>query len=79
MHRRFGGMMRPLIAIGTIIGLLALGLAVGSLAARDNRLIPLMWLQAILPGLICAGFLFAPQLFAPAAHQNRARPVGFAP
>ena len=77
--RRFGGMMRPLIAIGTIIGLLALGLAVGSLAARDNRLIPLVWLQAILPGLICAGFLFAPQLFAPAERQNRARPVGVAP
>ncbi len=65
--RRYGGILRPVIAVGAIVGLLALGLAVGSLAARDNRLIPLIWIQAILPGVVCACALFAPQLFAPAS------------
>lgn len=62
--RRFGGMLRPIIAIGAIVALLAIGLAVGNMAARDNRLIPLIWVQAILPGLVCAAALFAPQIFA---------------
>jgi lipopolysaccharide export system permease protein len=61
--RRFGGMLRPVIAIGAIVALLAVGLAVGNLAARDNRLIPLIWVQAILPGLVCAAALFVPQIF----------------
>ncbi len=45
-----------------MVGLLALGLAIGTLAARDNRLLILMWLQAILPGVICAGLLLGPAL-----------------
>ena len=40
------------LAIGIVVGLLATGLAVDTLAARDNTLIPLIWIQAILPGLI---------------------------
>ncbi len=35
---------------GAMVGLLALGLGVENLAARDNALMPLMWLHAVVPG-----------------------------
>ena len=50
MFRRHGGMLRPLVTVGVMVLLLALGLAFGALAARDNSLIFLMWLQAIAAG-----------------------------
>ena len=56
--RRHGGILRPLVAIGVIVGLLAAGLAIGNLAARDNALVPLIWLIAIGPGLVCGWLLF---------------------
>jgi lipopolysaccharide export system permease protein len=58
--RRHGGWMRQLAAVGIMVGLLALGLVIGSLAARDNHLIVLMWVHAIVPGLVCAVLLMAP-------------------
>ncbi|MBV9783250.1 MAG: LPS export ABC transporter permease LptF [Acidisphaera sp.] len=58
--RRHGGLVRPVMAVGTMVGLLALGLVFGNLAARTPVLLPLMWLQAIAPGAICAWILFAP-------------------
>jgi len=61
--RRQGAIVRPLIAVGTVVALLAAGLAVGTLAARDNTLLPLMWLHAILPGLIAGWLLFSPIRF----------------
>ncbi|HEY1930374.1 MAG TPA: LPS export ABC transporter permease LptF [Acetobacteraceae bacterium] len=60
--RRYGGIVRPLASIGTVVGLLALELAIQNLSARQNALIPLMWIQAIVPGVVCAGLLFGPQL-----------------
>ena len=36
---------------------LALGLAVENLAARDNALVPMIWLQAVAPGVICGWLL----------------------
>jgi lipopolysaccharide export system permease protein len=60
--RRYGGFVRPLASIGTVVGLLALELAFQNLAARHNALIPLMWIQAVLPGIVCAWLLFGPQL-----------------
>jgi lipopolysaccharide export system permease protein len=54
---RHGGFVRPLITIGTVVGLLALGLASDTLAARDNALLPLIWLQAVVPGLVCGWLL----------------------
>ncbi len=62
IFRRHGGILRPLATVGFMVGLLALGLAVGTLAARDNSLIFLMWVHAILPGLICAVLLIGPSL-----------------
>ena len=61
--RRYGGFARPLASIGAIVGLLALELAFQNLAARQNALIPLMWIQALVPGIACAWFLFGPQVF----------------
>jgi hypothetical protein len=37
-----------------------MGLAVSSLATRDMSLIPLIWAEAILPGVACAWALFQP-------------------
>jgi lipopolysaccharide export system permease protein len=59
--RRQGGFLRPLVSIGAVVTLLALGLVVDNLAARENTLIPLMWVQSVLPGFVCAWLLLAPQ------------------
>lgn len=66
--RRQGSFVRPLVAIGTVVGLLAAGLAIDNLAARNNALIPLMWVQSALPAVICAWLLLGPQLFAALRH-----------
>jgi lipopolysaccharide export system permease protein len=62
MFRRHGGIARPIITVGVMVGLLALGLTFGTLAARDNSLIFLMWVHAILPGVVCAWLLMAPSI-----------------
>jgi lipopolysaccharide export system permease protein len=62
MFRRHGGLVRPFLAIMTVVALVALGLAVANLAARETSLIPLIWLHAIAPGVIAAWVLFGPQL-----------------
>ncbi len=61
--RRHGGVVRPLVAVLVVVGLLALGLAVGNLAARDNALMPLIWLHAAGPGIVCAWMLYGPRLW----------------
>lgn len=61
---RHGNIQRPAVAILVVVGLLALGLALLNLAARGPVLIPLIWAQAILPGLACAIYLFAPEISA---------------
>ncbi len=63
--RRHGGFLRPLVTVLVMVVLLASGLGVWTLAARDNALVPLMWLHAVAPGLVCAWLLYAPQVFAP--------------
>jgi lipopolysaccharide export system permease protein len=55
--QRHGGIIRPLIASAAVIALLAAGLVVGNLAARDNNLIFLIWLHATLPGMVCGWWL----------------------
>jgi lipopolysaccharide export system permease protein len=62
--RRHGGVLRPLVAIGAVVGLLAIGLAVGNIAVRNNALIPLIWVHAILPGVVCGWLLFGSGLLA---------------
>ncbi len=58
--QRHGGVMRPLAAVLVIVTLLAAGLALANLAARYPALIPLVWVHAVLPGVVCALVLFAP-------------------
>lgn len=59
--RRHGSFLRPLAAIAAMVLLLAFGLAMDNLAARNNALLPLIWLHAIAPGVLCAWLLFGPQ------------------
>jgi lipopolysaccharide export system permease protein len=47
--RRNGGALRLFLGIMVVVGLLALGLMVNSLAARQNAVIPLIWLHACAP------------------------------
>jgi lipopolysaccharide export system permease protein len=55
--RRHGGSLRLFTGIAVVVVLLALGLTVGNLAARSPRLIPLVWLNALLPGVVAAWIL----------------------
>ena len=43
--RRHGSFVRPLVAVGAMVVLLAFGLAMENLAARDNAMLPMIWLQ----------------------------------
>lgn len=58
--RRHGNVVRPLAGVATVVALLALQLMVQDLAARNNVFMPLLWLQAIIPSLVCAWMLFRP-------------------
>jgi lipopolysaccharide export system permease protein len=66
--RRHGNVLRPLGAVLSVVGLLALGLAISNLAARQTALIPLIYVHAVLPGLVCAWWLFGPELAGPRLH-----------
>jgi lipopolysaccharide export system permease protein len=59
--RRHGGVARPLIGVGITVGLVALGLSVNNLASRNSVFIPLIWIQAILPGVIAGWLLLRPE------------------
>jgi lipopolysaccharide export system permease protein len=58
--RRYGNLARPAAAIAVLVGLLATGLAVSSLATRHVALVPLVWAQVIVPALVAAWILFVP-------------------
>ncbi len=57
---RHGNLLRPLAAVGMLVGLLALGLVTSSMATRNMALLPLIWGQALLPGVAAAWVLFVP-------------------
>ncbi len=61
--RRHGGILRPFMAIVCVVGLVALGLAIDSLAVRMGELIPLIWMRALAPAAISAAILYTPGLF----------------
>jgi lipopolysaccharide export system permease protein len=63
--RRHGSVVRPLVAVGTVVLLLAAGLTVGNLAARNNAWVPVVWIVAVAPGVICGWLLFGPRLPTP--------------
>ncbi|MBY0329641.1 MAG: LPS export ABC transporter permease LptF [Acetobacteraceae bacterium] len=55
--RRHGGGLRLFIGIGVVVGLLAVGLMTNNLAARQNAMIPLIWLNALAPLVVGAWVL----------------------
>lgn len=70
--RRHGGLIRPALAVLSVVGLLAAGLLLVNLAAKQLALIPLIWVNTLAPGLLCAWALFGPQLrLMPAALQAK--------
>ena len=58
--QRHGGFLRPLVSVISVVLLVALGLTIDGLAARDNALIPLIWARTLFPGIACALVLFVP-------------------
>lgn len=52
VFRRHGGLIRPAGAVALVTFLVALGLGVNNLAARNTGLLPLIWAGTLLPGLI---------------------------
>ncbi|MBX9698624.1 MAG: LPS export ABC transporter permease LptF [Acetobacteraceae bacterium] len=50
--RRHGGGLRLFIGIAVVVALLAAGLMINNLAARQNAMIPLIWLNALAPLLV---------------------------
>ncbi len=55
--RRHGGLARIIGAVGIVTALVALGLGVSNIAARDLSLLPLIWLWALLPSAVALYFL----------------------
>ena len=64
--QRHGGLLRPTLAVAAVVALVALGLAIDSLVARQPELIVLLWARALLPAVVCAAYLFAPVRALPA-------------
>jgi lipopolysaccharide export system permease protein len=52
--RRHGGGLRLFGGIVVVVVLLAIGLVTSNLAARQPTMIPLIWLNTVLPGLVAA-------------------------
>lgn len=52
--RRHGGGIRLAVGVGIAVALLASGLTTGTLAARDNAWVPLVWVHAAVPGILAA-------------------------
>lgn len=62
--QRHGNVIRPMVAILGVVTLLAIGLIIANLSARHPALIPLMWIHALAPAVVCAILLLGPQLRA---------------
>jgi lipopolysaccharide export system permease protein len=62
--RRHATILRPIIAVGGVVALLALSLALQTLAARNNDMIIMLWTETLLPPLALAALLFGPQALA---------------
>jgi lipopolysaccharide export system permease protein len=60
--RRAGNLLRPLASVLTMVALMAIGLSVQSIATRHTFLVPLIWVNAVLPGVVSAWLLFSPAL-----------------
>jgi lipopolysaccharide export system permease protein len=70
--RRHGSFVRPLVAAAAMVVLLAFGLAMDNLAARDNAMLVMIWVHALVPGVMCGWLLLGPQLSALRRHPVQA-------
>jgi lipopolysaccharide export system permease protein len=61
---RRGNAARIAIAVAIAAGLVALGVTVQNLAAREAALVPLIWVHAVAPGLVALWLLLAPSIVA---------------
>jgi len=61
---RRGNAGRIAIAVAIAAGLVASGVTVQNLAARETALVPLIWIHAVVPGLVALWLLLAPSLRA---------------
>ena len=75
---RNGNVLRPLAGIGTVVFLLALGLVIQNLAARMPVLVPLIWVNAILPGVVAGAILWLPLGMLGASTRAGSGPAGAA-
>ena len=55
--RRHGGGFHLFVGIALVVGLLAVGLIANNLGARDNAMLPLVWLITLAPPLACLWML----------------------
>ena len=55
--QRYGGGLKLFLGSTLVVGLLAVGLIFSSAAARTNSLLPLIWIHAIVPGIIAGWVL----------------------
>ncbi len=76
--QRHGGVLRPLASVLAVVFLVAIGLTVDGLAARDNTLLPLIWLRTVAPGVVCAIVLFVPVRWKRRRVSTASPPVGAA-
>ena len=60
--QRHASTVRPLLAVGGVVVLVATNLAFQSLGARENSLLVLLWAESVLPPIALALLLFGPQL-----------------
>ncbi|POF61881.1 LPS export ABC transporter permease LptF [Novacetimonas maltaceti] len=71
---RHGNIMRPVAATLAVVAVQALTLLVQNLASRNLALMPLMWISALVPGLVCMAILFWPEFRTRRADTGTAPP-----
>lgn len=62
IFRRHGGFVRPAGSVLAVTLLVALGLGVNNMAARNLAVVPLIWVMAVMPLVGAAGYLFMPRV-----------------
>ena len=77
--RRYGGSFHLVLGITIVVTLLALELMANNLAARDNSMLPLVWLNALLPILAAVWVLAGKPGLARLPFMAGRRPAGDAP
>lgn len=54
---RYGSVIRPFVAILSVVGLLLLSLILKGMAARQLAFVPLLWAEIILPIILCGALI----------------------